>query len=93
MPTKSRPCAVCGRPIPLGRLEALPQTRLCKEHATAIEKYGGEFRATVTRTRLGKEGSLKRNYGDVSVTRTRNAEALRKLREECSRPPAHDAGR
>jgi hypothetical protein len=86
MPTKSRPCAVCGRPIAPGRLEALPQTRLCREHAAAIEKYGGEFRATVTRTRLGKEGSLKKNYGGVSVTRTRNAEALRKLLAECSRP-------
>jgi hypothetical protein len=86
MPTKNRPCAVCGRPIAPGRLEALPQTRLCKEHAAAIEKYGGEFRASVTRTRLGKEGSLKKNYGDVSVTRTRNAEALRKLLAECSRP-------
>ncbi len=85
MPAKSRPCAVCGRPIAPGRLEALPQTRLCREHATAIEKYGGEFRASVTRTRLGKEGSLKKNYGDVSVRRTRNAEALRKLREEHER--------
>ena len=85
MSAKSRPCEVCGRPIPPGRLEALPQTRLCKEHATAIEKYGGEFRATVTRTRLGKEGSLKKNYGDVSVRRTRNTEALRKLREEHER--------
>jgi Prokaryotic dksA/traR C4-type zinc finger len=85
MPAKSRPCAVCGRPIPPGRLEALPQTRLCKEHAAAIEKYGGEFRSTVTRTRLGKEGSLKKNYGDVSVRRTRNAEALGKLREDHER--------
>jgi hypothetical protein len=85
MSEKTRPCAVCGRPIPPGRLEALPQTRLCKEHALAIEKYGGEFRASVSRTRLGKEGSLKKNYGDVSVSRRRNAEALRRLREEHER--------
>jgi hypothetical protein len=86
MSEKTRPCEICGQPIPPGRLEAVPQTRLCKEHAAAIDKYGGEFRAHVTRTRLGKEGSLKKNYGDVSVTLRRNTEALRKLREEYSRP-------
>ena len=82
MSEKTRPCEICGKPIAPGRLEAVPQTWLCKEHAAAIDKYGGEFHASVTRTRLGKEGSLKKNYGDVSVTLRRNAEALRKLREE-----------
>jgi hypothetical protein len=47
-----------------------------------IGKYGGEFTLTGTQASLGKSGSLKKNYGDVSVQKKRNAEALRKLREE-----------
>jgi RNA polymerase-binding transcription factor DksA len=27
-------CVVCGKPIPAGRLEALPETPYCLEHAT-----------------------------------------------------------
>ena len=47
-----------------------------------IGKYGGEFILTGTRASLGKSGSLKKNYGDVSVEKRRNTEGLRKLREE-----------
>ncbi len=86
MSAKSRPCEICGQAIDPERLEAVPDTQLCVAHARMIEKYGGEFRLTGSQASLGKGGSLKKNYGDVSVTRTRNAEALRKLREECSRP-------
>jgi hypothetical protein len=47
-----------------------------------IAKYGGEFLSTGTYASLGKVEGIKKNYGDVSVQRTRNTEALRKLREE-----------
>lgn len=82
MSTKTRPCEICGQPIDPERIEALPETRLCIEHAKQINKFGGEFTATVTQASLGKAGSLKKNYGDVSVQRTRNHTAVEKLRKE-----------
>ena len=77
----TRPCEICGAAIPEGRLEAVPETRLCVTHARAIDAYGGEFRTFTTQTSLGKSGSLKRNYGDVSVARKRNVDGIRRLRE------------
>jgi hypothetical protein len=82
MTGKSRPCEICGALIGPGRIEAVPETRLCVEHAKLIGKYGGEFIVTGTQASLGKGGSLKKNYGDVSVAKRRNTEALRRLREE-----------
>lgn len=77
----TRPCEICGVAIPEGRLEAVPETRLCVQHARAMDAYGGEFRTYATQTSLGKGGSLKKNYGDVSVARKRNLDGLRRLRE------------
>jgi len=82
MSVKTRPCEICGQPIDPERIEAVPETRLCVEHARMIGKYGGEFIVTGTLASLGKGGSLKKNYGDVSVKKKRNTEALRKLRQE-----------
>jgi hypothetical protein len=82
MPEKSRPCEICGELIDPERIEVVPETRLCVEHAKTIAKYGGEFIVTGTQASLGKGGSLKKNYGDVSIDKKRNTEALRKLREE-----------
>ncbi len=82
MSDKTRPCEICGQMIDPERIEAVPETRLCVEHARMIGKYGGEFKITATQTSLGKGGSLKKNYGDVSIQKTRNTDALRKLREE-----------
>ena len=82
MPVKRRPCEICGEPIDPERIDVLPETRLCIEHAKLIGKYGGEFIVTGTQASLGKSGSLKKNYGDVSITKKRNTEALRMLREE-----------
>jgi hypothetical protein len=79
---KTRPCEICGQPIDPERIEVVPETRLCVEHAKQVTKYGGEFRLIGTQASLGKSGSLKKNYGDVSVEKSRNTEALRKLREE-----------
>jgi hypothetical protein len=46
-----------------------------------IQKFGGEFVVTGTQGSLGKTGSLKRNYGDVSITQTRNNRAIERLRQ------------
>jgi hypothetical protein len=82
MPGKTRPCEICKRPIDPERAEAVPETRLCSEHAQKIQKYGGEFTVTATQERTSKAGSLKHNYGSVTTNKTRNHQALAKLRAE-----------
>ena len=42
----------------------------------------GEFLTIATQERTSKQGSLKRNYGGVTTTRTRNLEAIERLREQ-----------
>jgi hypothetical protein len=74
----ARPCEICRRPIEPDRLDALPNTRLCAEHARAIVKHGGEFRATGTTEGTGP----KTGRGLVAVTKVRNTEAIEKLRAE-----------
>jgi hypothetical protein len=81
MSAKVRFCAVCKKDIS-ERIEILPETWLCREHAGTIEKYGGEFIISSRQESLGKVGSLKKNYGGVSVTRTRNMAALDRLQAE-----------
>jgi hypothetical protein len=79
-----RGCEICKRPLEPQRLEH-PTTRLCNEHHEAIQKYGGEFvRATHTEN-LGKAGSLKKNFGGVSVRMQRNEAAIARLREDYER--------
>ncbi|HVS36998.1 MAG TPA: hypothetical protein VMS17_15665 [Gemmataceae bacterium] len=70
------------KPIAPGRLEAVPETRLCAEHARQIEKLGGEFIRTMVQERTSKAGSLKRSYGSASIHKTRNYEAMEKLKAE-----------
>jgi hypothetical protein len=91
MSDKTRPCEICGEPIDPERIEVVPGTRLCTEHARMIGKYGGEFIVTGTQTSLGKSGSLKKNYGDVSIDKKRNTVALEKLRDEYERRRRHDS--
>ena len=74
-------CIVCKSVIDADRAEAMPETRLCSEHGRMIEDYGGEFLVSVAQERTSKQGSLKINYGGVSTSRTRNHEALDKLRD------------
>jgi hypothetical protein len=93
MSGRTRPCEICGRLIDPERVEALPKTRLCTEHAQMIKQYGGEFILTGTQASLSKGGSLKRNYGDVSIEERRNTEALRKLRQEYDRLSREKADR
>ncbi len=77
-----RACEICKQPIDPERAEALPDSRLCTEHARAIGKFGGEFIMSSVQERTNKPGSLKRNYGGIATSKMRNHEALRKLREE-----------
>jgi hypothetical protein len=79
---KIRLCEICKTQIDPDRLDATPDTRLCKEHAIAIQKYGGEFTTSAVMERTSKAGSLKLNYGGVTTTRTRNQPAVDRLREE-----------
>lgn len=82
MSLKSRPCEICRRLIEPERIEAIPETRLCTEHAREIVRFGGEFIVTSATESLGKAGSLKKNYGGISTEKTRNKTALEKLRRE-----------
>ena len=82
MSEATRPCEICREPIHPERIEAVPETRLCAKHAQEIQKHGGEFIVTMAQERTSKAGSMKRNYGSVTTTKTRNNEALRRLREE-----------
>jgi hypothetical protein len=82
MASKTRPCEVCRSLIEPERIEAIPETRLCAEHARQIAKFGGEFTLSSTQESLGKAGSLKKNYGGITPQKTRNATALRLLRDE-----------
>jgi RNA polymerase-binding transcription factor DksA len=92
MSSKSRPCEVCDRAIEAERVEAIPETRLCVEHARMIGKYGGEFLVTATRESLGKAGSLKKNYGDIATHKTRNRTAIERLRREHLEGLGREAG-
>ena len=82
MSSPTRPCEICNQPIDPERLEAVPDTRLCGDHARKIAKYGGEFRLSASHDRTSKQGSLKQNYGGVTARKTRNHEALEKMRDE-----------
>ena len=82
MTVKPRRCEIRKQEIDPERLEFLPETRLCLTHAKLIEKYGGEFVISATQERTSKPGSLKRNYGGVSTTSTRNTSAVEKLRQD-----------
>jgi hypothetical protein len=68
MGQKARFCERCRAEIPAERVDALPETRVCVACSQAI---GGEFKLTLVRESLGKAGSLKKNYGGVSVRKTR----------------------
>lgn len=76
-----RACEICKQLIEEERAEGCPETTLCLKHAREAEKYGGEFLRSTSIERTSKPGSLKRNYGGVSVRLRRNYDGLRKLKE------------
>ena len=59
---------MCNAEIPAARVKALPGTWLCIE---CSEEVGGDFVLVAKQENLGKAGSLKLNYGGVSVTKKR----------------------
>jgi len=68
MSLNPRPCERCGNLIPLERLEALPETRVCVRCSQTI---GGEFVVSIVPENLAKTGSLKKNYGGYTVQKRR----------------------
>lgn len=65
---ETRLCQRCGGLIPPRRLDVLPDTRLC---LPCSEEIGGDYILKSDAENLAKAGSLKRNYGDYRLTRTR----------------------
>jgi hypothetical protein len=63
-----RLCERCDVEIPAARVKALPGTWLCIECSREV---GGDFEYTATQQNLGKAGSLKLNYGGVSIQKKR----------------------
>ena len=82
MAEKARPCEICMKPIEIERLESLPETRLCLEHAEMIKKHGGEFVMSSTVEKTSKAGGIKINYGGVNPSQKRNHKAMEKLKDE-----------
>ena len=68
MSTKSRPCKRCQAEISEERLEAVPGTSLCVKCSQAV---GGEWDYTFSEENLAKTGSLKKNYGGLSIQKKR----------------------
>lgn len=72
--TKQRFCEICKGEISAERIEALPDTRRCVQCARTREAQGDpEFDIIASQTQLGKERSLKKNYGDVTIRKRRRA--------------------
>jgi hypothetical protein len=67
-------CERCNAPIPPARVKALRGTWLCLE---CSEEVGGDFVYIAKQENLGKAGSLKLNYGGVTITKKR-----RKIRKK-----------
>lgn len=65
MPTR---CQRCHEEIPAERLEALPDTSICVKCSRDI---GGEFVVQAVPHNIGKQGSLKKNYGDWTIVKHR----------------------
>lgn len=61
-------CDRCEAVIPPGRLEALPDTRVCVKCSAEM---GGEFDLYSTTEDLSKTGSLKKNYGGATIKKVR----------------------
>ena len=65
---EKRTCERCDAVIPPARVKALPGTWLCIDCSAEV---GGDFVYTATSVNLGKAGSLKLNYGGVTIKKQR----------------------
>ena len=70
MAARPRPCERCGKIISSERVEAIPETRLCIDCSKAV---GGEFQISYVQENLAKSGSLKKNYGSLTMKKTRKS--------------------
>jgi hypothetical protein len=61
-------CIRCDREIPPERMEVLPETQLCVQCSEAV---GSDFETTIITENLAKAGSLKKNYGAISLRKKR----------------------
>ena len=68
MADKTRPCIRCKATIPPERIEAVPETRLCVKCSQAV---GSDFETAIVSENLAKTGSLKKNYGGISLKKRR----------------------
>lgn len=64
MAIRPRACIRCGEPIPIERIETMPETRVCVK---CSEEIGGEFVRKVRPVNVAKSNSLKKNYSDYEV--------------------------
>src|SRR5262249_4806224 len=65
---EKRLCERCNTEIPAARVRAIPGTWLCIE---CSQEVGGDFVYTATQQNLGKAGSMKLNYGGVTISKKR----------------------
>jgi hypothetical protein len=65
---ETRTCERCDAVIPPARVAAIPGTWLCIECSAEV---GGDFVYTAKQENLGKAGSLKLNYGGVTISKKR----------------------
>ncbi len=71
MSAKARPCKRCKKEIPPERLDAVPGTTLCVECSQTVS---GEWEYTFSHENTAKAGSLKKNYGGISISKKRKSE-------------------
>jgi len=74
-----RRCERCDEVIPAARVRALPGTWLCIQ---CSQEVGGDFVYTATQENLGKAGSLKLNYGGVTIQKKRRSIQPKKTEQE-----------
>lgn len=67
-PDLARPCKRCGAIIPAERMEAVPGGTLCVKCSDAV---GGEWVYHFSEVNTAKVGSLKKNYGSISLQKRR----------------------
>jgi hypothetical protein len=68
MAVKPRRCQRCRAEIPLERLEAIPETRLCIKCSEAI---GSDFIVKISPENVGKTTGIKKLYGGIKIQKVR----------------------
>jgi hypothetical protein len=74
-PPAPRVCERCDATIPPARVKAMPETSLC---IACSQEIGGDFVYTATQENLAKAGSMKKNYGGITIKKQRRAFAPKK---------------